>query len=77
MATDAGDAALILGDSGHVVPREDMAALAGAWRELLDLPASERAVLGLAARERIVRHFDLERIADRYAALYRDMMEKR
>lgn len=77
VATDAGDAALILGDSGHVVPREDMAALAGAWRELLDLPASERAVLGLAARERIVRHFDLERIADRYAALYRDMMEKR
>jgi glycosyltransferase involved in cell wall biosynthesis len=73
VATDAGDAALIIGDSGRVVPRGDMAALAGAWQELLNLPTPERTALGLAARERIVRHFDLDQIVERYAALYHDM----
>lgn len=76
VATDAGDAALIIGDSGRVVPRGDMAGLAGAWQELLNLAASERMALRLAARERIVRHFDLDQIAERYAALYRNMMGK-
>ncbi len=74
VATDAGDAALIIGDCGRVVPREDMTALAAAWLELLELPATQREALGNAARERIARHFNLDGIADRYAALYRAMV---
>ncbi len=77
VSTDAGDAALIIGDTGRVVPRGDMAALAGAWRELLVLPAARRDALGAGARERIARNFDMDVIAARYAAFYRELHRER
>jgi glycosyltransferase involved in cell wall biosynthesis len=77
VATDVGDAARIIGDTGHSVPPRDPAALADALLALLRLPAPARAALGEAARARIVGEFSLPVVAARYAALYQDLMRAR
>ena len=73
VATNVGDAALILGDTGKVVPPREPASLAAAWNALLSLPAEQRAALGAAARQRIEEHFSLPAVAGQYAALYREL----
>ncbi len=77
VATDVGDAALIVGDTGRTVPRNNPEALARAWEELLSLPEEERRALGRAARARICEHFDMNAVAERYAALYRELAAAR
>lgn len=62
VATDVGDAKRILGDTGYVVPAGDAAALATAWMQALNLNDDERRIRGRAARERIVKHFALDRM---------------
>ncbi|HEX7044413.1 MAG TPA: glycosyltransferase [Burkholderiales bacterium] len=73
VATDVGDAALIVGDGGRVVPPNDAAAVARAWDELLSLSAGQRRALGQRARGRIRERFELNAIARRYAQLYREL----
>lgn len=77
VATDVGDSAAIIGAFGRVVPPRDSAALAAAIGALAGLEAPARAALGAAARERIVRLFDIEPITARYAALYRSVLMTR
>lgn len=68
--TDVGDSALLVGDTGRVVPPGDAAALAAAWQGLLALSPVDRAGLGQRARERIAEHFALPRTVRRYECLY-------
>ncbi len=70
VATDVGDSALIIGDTGRVVPPRDAVALAGAWRELLSLTAENRLALGIRARKRIEQEFELNAIVNKYEAVY-------
>ena len=72
-ATDVGDSALIIGDTGRVVPPQDPAALAAAWRELIEMGPENRARLGEAARKRIAENFSLPVIAARYEQLYKEV----
>lgn len=75
VVTDVGDAALLVGDTGHVVPTRDPEALAAACRELLDMSPIERSALGAAARRRIAEHYALPAIADRYVRLWEQIAE--
>ena len=71
VATDAGGnpEALVDGEGGRIVPREDPAALAAAIRELAgDRPRMRR--MGTANRRRVEEHFSLERSAACLAAWY-------
>lgn len=70
--TDVGDSALIVGESGRVVPCRDPEALAAAWQELLDMPVEERRVLGAAARRRIEERYSLQAVVALYEQLYRE-----
>ena len=70
VVTDVGDAALIVGDTGIVVPTRDPVALAEGWSRMLDLGREARARLGLAARERIKEHYNVSKFVGRYEALY-------
>jgi glycosyltransferase involved in cell wall biosynthesis len=70
VATDVGDSALIIGDTGRVVPPQQPAALAAAWGEILTLPAAERISLGLRGRRRVCDLFDLGAVTRRYESLY-------
>jgi glycosyltransferase involved in cell wall biosynthesis len=74
VVTDVGDAALIVQDTGKVVPPRDPAALAEAWRTLAALGTPARTALGVAARHRIEKHFSLPRIVACYQRLYEDLV---
>ena len=61
------------GDRGLVVPQEDHTAFAAAVLEMLRNP--ERASeMGLAARDDVIRRFDIEQIAERYVSFYTDLI---
>jgi glycosyltransferase involved in cell wall biosynthesis len=70
VATDVGDSALIVGNTGRIVPASDPAALAQAWADLLTAGADERRRLGVAARSRVMELFDLGSVTRRYEDLY-------
>ena len=74
VATDVGDSALILGETGRIVPPRDPAALAAGWAALLSLKPQARHDLGQAARRRVVELFDLSAVTRRYEALYDEML---
>ncbi|NPV57228.1 MAG: glycosyltransferase [Anaerolineae bacterium] len=74
--TDAGDAAEIIGDAGLVTAVGDSPALAAAWERLLRLNAPQRNELGNAARQRVVTHYGIDRMADRYRALYEELLDR-
>jgi glycosyltransferase involved in cell wall biosynthesis len=73
VVTDVGDAALLVGDTGKVVPPKNPGALGNAWGDLLALPAEKRQQMGQAARRRIQQHYSLETIAGKYRALWEEI----
>jgi len=70
IATDVGDARLIVGDSGLVVPPGDARALAAAIRTLSREPVMARAERAAKARARIVEQFALAGAVRRFGELY-------
>lgn len=74
VVTDVGDCAHIVGDTGRIVPPRDPAALASAIVELLRMEPGERHALGLSARGRVEKLFNIPDIVSRYEALYEDVV---
>jgi glycosyltransferase involved in cell wall biosynthesis len=72
VATDVGDARIIVGESGVVVPPRDPAALAAALDRLAEAGPGERAIRATTARARIEQHFSLARCVAAFDALHRD-----
>jgi glycosyltransferase involved in cell wall biosynthesis len=70
VATDSGDAAEILGDTGIVVPPREPQALAEGWQRLIALGHEGRRALGIRARARIVENYDLDQVVSRFESLY-------
>lgn len=70
VVTDVGDSAMIVGDTGIVVPPEDPDALAGAWRKLIEAGPQVRRRMGIAARKRVREHFALPAVLERYQSIY-------
>jgi glycosyltransferase involved in cell wall biosynthesis len=73
VATDTGDSAVVLGDTGFLVPTCDPEALASSLSRLLSEEQEERTNRGKAARARIRRFFSLEGAAASYAAVYHEL----
>ncbi|MGH8155729.1 MAG: glycosyltransferase [Rhodanobacteraceae bacterium] len=73
VSTNVGDAALIIGDTGVVVPPRDPVALSAGWAQLAALTPSERHALGQRARQRIIDCFARAAIAGRFMDLYREL----
>jgi glycosyltransferase involved in cell wall biosynthesis len=71
VVTDLGDAAMLVGDTGLVVPPRNPEALARAWRELIRLGPDGRAQLGEAARERVCENFMLASVVAQYESLWK------
>lgn len=74
LTTDVGDAALIVGDTGWVVPHSDSAALAGAILEALDemknsIKWNRRREAG---RKRVIENYSLERMIVSYTRVWSD-----
>jgi glycosyltransferase involved in cell wall biosynthesis len=77
VATDVGDSALIVGDTGRIVPPSNPAALAAGWQELLKLSPADRQQLGDNARRRVSDLFDLTAVTRRYEAVYSELASHR
>ena len=75
VATDVGDARIIVGDTGPLLPPSDPDALRAALAGVMTLPESEIAARGAAARARIVGTFAIEHMVARFADLYCDAAE--
>jgi glycosyltransferase involved in cell wall biosynthesis len=73
VATDVGDAKLIVGDTGVIVPPESPDALAAAIRTLAAESALRRAERGSKARARIVENFAMPHAVQRYVDLYESL----
>jgi len=74
VTTDVGAAAVIIGDTGLVIPSGQPACLMKAWGTMANLSAGSRQSLGASARMRILEHFSLDEIARQYADTYRQML---
>lgn len=76
VATRVGDSALIVADTGCIVPPDDTPALVAAWEGLLRMGAAARASLGGRARERVSQHFEIGAIRARYAQLFTELVAR-
>jgi len=76
VATDVGESANIIGDTGRVVPPSDSEALAEAILELINMPVEDLFEMGMAARNRIVELFSLDRVVSQYQDLYETIINK-
>lgn len=70
IVTNVGDAKLIVGDYGYVVPIGDANALANAITKLINLSSNERFLLGRQARNHIKQNFALKQMVDSYLYTY-------
>ena len=67
VTTDVGDAALVVGDTGVVVPPRNEQALAEGMSRMMDLGQDDYAALSLAVKQRIDDRFSLAQIVTRYS----------
>lgn len=76
VVTDVGDAALIVGDTGWVVPPQDPQALAGGIiQAFADIRQQGRDVIAERARARVLKEFSLPKMVERYEATWRAMLD--
>lgn len=74
VATDVGDANLLVGSTGRIVAPRDPAALSEAWEGLLRLPPLERSRVGQSARTKIQNEYNILHSARLYASLYHSIL---
>lgn len=73
VATDVGDSAPIIGDTGLIVPIGDHDRLADGVLRILALPPQEWTSLGDRARMRVSAYFSLGTVVERYETMYRGL----
>jgi len=75
VVTDVGDSAVIIGDTGIVVPPSDPESLAAGIVKLLHMSPTERHQLGDKARSRIEKNFGIPRMVAATEKVYELLME--
>lgn len=76
VTTDVGDARLIVGETGSIVPAGDAAAMANALRALLEKDESELEALGSMARSRILQRYSIAAAVKSYQDLLSSCCEE-
>jgi glycosyltransferase involved in cell wall biosynthesis len=76
VVTDVGDAAMLVADTGIVVPKEDSAALAQGLGRLLAMTPNARQQLGQKAKARIHAEFTMDRARERFESIYQRIIKK-
>jgi glycosyltransferase involved in cell wall biosynthesis len=74
VATDVGDSAFIIGQTGRVVPPRDPTKFAKALCKLIASGSESRKCLGLQARARIAQYFDINAVTRLYEQVYHSLI---
>ncbi len=72
VSTNAGDAALILGDDDWIVPVGDMVGLAGKWLAFFRLSDDERRLIANKGRCRVMDKFEIGVVVRYFETIYLD-----
>jgi glycosyltransferase involved in cell wall biosynthesis len=73
VATDVGDARILLSDTGIIVAKEDSKALCEGIAKIIEMPRKLRVALGQRGRDRVIREFSMSRARDEFEAIYRSL----
>jgi len=73
VSTNVGDAAMVIGRTGSIVPIRDPQAMAKAWLEMHAKGPQGRARLGAAARRRIQENFAMDRVFAQFIETYSEI----
>jgi glycosyltransferase involved in cell wall biosynthesis len=76
VVTDVGGVRELVGDAGVVVPAKDSRALAEAMLETMQQSREVLDARGRAARQRILCRFSMDATADRWEALYKEVLAR-
>ncbi|MDR5781701.1 glycosyltransferase [Caballeronia sp. LZ065] len=74
VVTDVGDAALLVAQTGIVVPSEDSASLADGLARFATLAPQARSDIGQLAKARIHAEYTMERARERFEELYQRLL---
>lgn len=79
VATDVGANREVVreGVSGFLVWPRSPEALAGAMERMLALDQGDRVLMGLRGREWVEEHFSLDKIVERWEALYLSLLKRK
>lgn len=77
VVTDVGDTALLVSDTGIVVPKEDPVALASGLASMLGMSPGDRSRLGMRAAGRVRDCFTVGHTVAQFEAIYDTMMKGR
>jgi glycosyltransferase involved in cell wall biosynthesis len=69
VVTDVGDSALIVGETGIVVPPRNYELLAEGLLKMIEL-GEKRKELGIMARKRVINNWSIDKIVKKYENLY-------
>jgi glycosyltransferase involved in cell wall biosynthesis len=72
----SGSEDVLDGTTGWLVPVEDWQALADALRQAIDLGRDGLGRMGIAARQKAARDYDIERVAALYLDLFGELIEQ-
>lgn len=75
VATNVGEAASLIGDTGRIVPPGNPEHLSKAILELIKISENERRILGSSARKKIEQHYSLDVITKKYESFYRQLLQ--
>lgn len=70
VATDVGDAARIVANTGIIVPPRDLPSLVSALQEMIERVGRDRDLMAQACRKRIEENFALANVIAEYESLY-------
>ena len=74
VVTDVGDAAIIVDETGIVVPPGQTEALANAWETLASETADQVRARAVSSRDHIVQNFSVAAMIQRHADLYQHLL---
>lgn len=76
IVTDVGDAALLLHDTGVVVPKENHTELARGINTLLAMSPMQRRALGQRAGAHVRFEYSIDKTRERFEAIYHELINK-
>ena len=76
VATRVGGAFDLIARTGYIVPTECPNSLAQSIMKMINIGVNQRKLLGMQARKRIIKHYELEKMSHRYSVLYRNLFSE-